>query len=268
LSDKKDLIVRSTGIVPADDFAKRVEEELRKRGEEPAQRGESRECVYAFKFEENVIVRCALKSEHSDNHQNGMVYWRQRCLSTAQGEQCRYQRDHVGSHTDVREEMTWSANTPAEIAKDDDNYTGDDILAAIGAAASSPLFQQAFADTIMRQVPLKKTRSWALSFGPEAVPAGGRITITQRLQMLFRGEKIINTGDVDGLYIENIFVGARMQMPNNGGAISVGAFDNRSLSSELRMDTAQPGFDIAIAVRNAATDPRTFAVSIVGKTVV
>jgi hypothetical protein len=265
VSDK--LIKRSTEILPVDDFAKRVEEELRKRGEEPAARKVAKECPAAFKFEEDTITRCVLKPGHDGNHQNGMVLWIDRCPSISnEGTQCRYQNQHVGAHVDG-EELVWSATIPANVGSD------SDVFSIIGEVLrDSTPFQQALANKLKQRAPImprvqpKKARQYAIGFGPEVVPAGKTITLTTQLQMMFRGEKIINSGDTDGLYVENIFVGTRMQRPNLGG-IPVVVFGSSSFDSEVVMDTAAPGVNIAIIVRNAATDPRTFAATIFGKAI-
>jgi len=177
VSDK--LIRREGEIVPVDDFAKRVDEELRKRGEEPAQ-------------------------------------------------------EMLGKST------------------------------AFQQALANKIAQRAL---IVQRVPLSKARQWQLPFGPEKIAPGARLSITQQPQCMFRGEKIIVTGETDGLFIENIFVGPQAQMPTAGSGISALFFTSESLDNDIVMDTAQPALSITMAVGNRSQKERTFAAVLFGKAI-
>ena len=57
-----------------------------------------------------------------------------------------------------------------------------------------------------RVQPTKKRR-WTVGFGPAVVPPNSTVTVQAQPQTLFRGEKLINTGDSTGLFIQGLFVG-------------------------------------------------------------
>lgn len=271
MSDK--LIKRSTEILPVDDFAKRVEEELRKRGEEPAPRIENRECPYAFKFEENSISRCKLKRGHEGEHGNAMLSWRSRCPSVEPRDgcdQCRYQDGHPGAHMDVDEKLTWTDESKPAVIGD----AGNDAFDILGEVLRSTPFQQALANKlkqrvpIMQRVPLQKARQYSVGFGPERLAAGAMIQLNWESDILFRGERVFFSGDSDGVYLDNVFVGTRAQLPNVGG-IPATLLVPEALSGNIpQMDTVQPGTRITLIVRNATSEMRRVAFTVFGKAVV
>ncbi len=277
MSDK--LITRSTGIVPADDFAKRVEEELGKRGEEPVQRVVGEQCFAELKAWAGIIQKCVLGREHAGQHHNGSgVFWANYCPRTSRyGTPCRYQKGHEGSHADGAD-FVWF-DKPFVVDGEGEEIRAEEILGLLASSVkidSKSEFAKALEAKLKKRAaglaqrvsaPITKARSYQLSFGPVVIPAGKTTTIGQTVQMYFRGEKLMNTGDIDGLIIENIVVGQRMQMPNAAitGGMSAAAFTNPI--GELYMDTATSGQSIVIIVRNAATDERRFSAVLFGKAV-
>jgi hypothetical protein len=103
---------------------------------------------------------------------------------------------------------------------------------------------------------INKRRSWSMNFGPVEVPSGETVTVSATTRCYFRGNKIINTGEVDGLYVLNIFVGQRPQFPQS-----------MFQPVEFQMDVATPAQNITFVVANASSKPRMWAMSLIGEVV-
>ncbi len=117
-------------------------------------------------------------------------------------------------------------------------------------------------------VRLNKKQEWAITFGAIVIPPGETIVATNTPDCLFRGDELINTGNVDGLYISGIFVGNMPQLPPNISPISVAVFQPSILNSGTRQfDTCQLGLTISIVVENRSSSPRTFAMTMQGHTI-
>lgn len=150
----------------------------------------------------------------------------------------------------------------------------EEILGALGLSSSalkaSPEFKKALAAKLAKRValterkPVTKKRRYTLGFGPATVPPGTTVTVQTRPQQLFRGEKLINTGDVTGLYLTGIFVGNDAQTPTFNSAISVKTYEGGVLDNEQMFDTCQPAIDITMQVQNISTATATFSMSLVG----
>jgi len=156
----------------------------------------------------------------------------------------------------------------------------DDILGAVqeilGATAStagiqsSPAFAQALARRVAARAPMTKRvqptkkRRWPIAFGPTAVPPSTTITATANPQVLYRGEKLINTGDTSNLFISSLFVGNQQQLPSLGNPISVTSFAPGVLDNEMLFDTCQPALSITVQVQNLGTTTQTWAMTLFG----
>lgn len=119
-------------------------------------------------------------------------------------------------------------------------------ILGLGASSTSIKQSQAFKDAMARQLahrapvtrtvqPTKKRR-WPIAFGPTPIPPGTTVTVTAAPQVLYRGEKLVNTGDVTNLFISSMFVGNKPQLPSLGNAISVSAFAPTVLDNEMQFD--------------------------------
>lgn len=107
-------------------------------------------------------------------------------------------------------------------------------------------FQAALAQRLAKRTPIvqkvnpTKKRRWMMGFGPTAIPPSSTVTIQAQPQCLFRGEKLLNTGDSANLFIQGLFVGQKSQLPTFQNPISVGAFAVNALDNELLMDQLGP----------------------------
>lgn len=122
----------------------------------------------------------------------------------------------------------------------------EEILGAIQAASSqlkgSSAFQTALANKLARRAPIvqkvqpTKKRRWTVGFGPTAIPPLSTVAVQSQPQCLFRGEKLINTGDSTGLFIQGLFVGQKSQLPTFQNPIAVSTYAGSVLDNELMMD--------------------------------
>lgn len=154
-----------------------------------------------------------------------------------------------------------------------------DILGALIQAASSaqikgsPAFQQALAQKMARRAPIVQTvqptkkRRWTVGFGPAVIPPLTTVTVQAQPQTLFRGEKLVNTGDEKGLYIQGLFVGQKSQLPTFQNPIAVSTYAGTVLDNELMMDTCDPALFITFQIQNATGATATWSMSIIGHAV-
>ena len=116
------------------------------------------------------------------------------------------------------------------------------LAAASGKIKASTAYQNALAAKLAKRSPIvqkiqpTKKRRWMMGFGPTAIPPSSTVTIQAQPQCLFRGEKLLNTGDSANLFIQGLFVGQKSQLPTFQNPISVGAFAVNALDNELLMD--------------------------------
>ena len=151
------------------------------------------------------------------------------------------------------------------------------ILGALAASAAKikggSAFQQALAAKLARRAPIvqkvqpTKKRRWTVGFGPAAVPPNSTVTVQAQPQCLFRGEKLINTGDSTGLYVQGLFVGQKSQLPTFQNPIAVSTYAGTVLDNELMMDTCDPALFITFQIQNTTAATATWSMSIIGHTV-
>jgi len=159
----------------------------------------------------------------------------------------------------------------------DEILGAEEILGALAAASAqikgSPSFQQALAQKMARRAPIvqkvqpTKKRRWTVGFGPAVIPPLTTVTVQAQPQTLFRGEKLINTGDSAGLYIQGLFVGQKSQLPTFQNPIAVSTYAGTVLDNELLMDTCDPALFITFQIQNALGATATWSMSIVGHAV-
>lgn len=120
------------------------------------------------------------------------------------------------------------------------------LAAASQQVKKSSAFQSALAQRLAKRSPIvqkvqpTKKRRWMMGFGPTAIPPSSTVTIQAQPQCLFRGEKLLNTGDSANVFIQGLFVGQKSQLPTFQNPISVGAFAVNALDNELLMDQTGP----------------------------
>lgn len=169
-------------------------------------------------------------------------------------------------------------------ARDEEDVLGheeilgmEEILGAMAAASQkiqgSSAFQAALANKLAKRAPIvqkvqpTKKRRWIVGFGPATVPPLTTVTVQSQPQCLFRGEKVLNTGDVAGLFIQGLFVGQKSQLPTFQNPIAVAAFGTGVLDNELMLDTCDPALFITWQIQNTTSATLTWSSSIVGHAV-
>lgn len=151
----------------------------------------------------------------------------------------------------------------------------EEILGALGLSTQQlkggPTFQQALANKLARRAPVvqkvqpTKKRRYVMGFGPTTIPPSSTVTISAQPQVLFRGEKLINTGDSNNLFIAGMFVGNLPQLPTFGNQISVSTFAGTVLDNEMLFDTCDPALNVTFQVQNvSSTTTQTWSMSLVG----
>ena len=108
---------------------------------------------------------------------------------------------------------------------------------------------------------------WVVNLGPVIVPADSTVTVCQQPGRLFRGYKLINTGDEDDLFIQGLFVGQKSQLPTFQNPIAVKNFASNALDRGTLLDICDPALFITIQVHNTSSTPKKFSMSIVGDAV-
>lgn len=144
------------------------------------------------------------------------------------------------------------------------------IMAAMPQLKKSPAFQQALANRVLKRAPVvqrvnpTKKRRFTLGFGPTAIPPLTTVTVQTQPQVLFRGEKLINTGDGAGLFLQGIFVGNLPQLPTFQSPISVLTYAGTVLDNEQMFDTCNPALFITFQVQNTTSATLTWSMSLIG----
>lgn len=105
-------------------------------------------------------------------------------------------------------------------------------------------------------------RRGCISFEPEVVEPGKTVTVAVKAQTFFRGTRIINTGDVEGLFIQGVFVGNRPQLPTYKNALSVKACELPGLDIDL--DPCRRTMDVTIQITNLSDKPKQWSTTILG----
>lgn len=151
--------------------------------------------------------------------------------------------------------------------------TKNDILEELQRQFASPAFKEFRDKKKALSQPIaavrSKSRNWQVGFGPVTIAPGQTVAMSSRSSCLFRGEKIIFTGDSDGVFITNMFVGNKSQFPALGRPIAAGAFlpAAMTLASGILLDTCERSMDIVFSVENRSSDPRTVCLTLFGKAV-
>ena len=157
-----------------------------------------------------------------------------------------------------------------------DDVEGDDIL---GSAVNTqdPGFQERLAKEAAAAAPLlikdpfksPAAREWDIATGPVQAPAGRIVTVTMTPQVLFRGEKVMATDDVDpagtGTRIMQVAVGNKVQKAGGSNGTLTSMFSEVALANGIRFDTAHAWSNIKVTV--SFVQACTFNLSIFGKAV-
>ncbi len=116
----------------------------------------------------------------------------------------------------------------------------------------------------LKGVPVKRdTRGWHVGFGPVKVPPNATVTVQAQPQCLFKGRRIVNTGDAD-LILEGLFVGQRSQLPTFTNGILLKTYNPEVQGNDLAFTPCDPALFITWQVRNPSEKEKTFAVTVLG----
>lgn len=154
----------------------------------------------------------------------------------------------------------------------------EEILGLVEALSSAKMksgsaFQNALAARLAKRAPVTqrvtptKKRRFTMGFGPATVPPLSTVTVQAQPQVLFRGEKIINTGDITGLYCQGLFVGNKPQLPTFQSAIAVATWSGNVLDNEQMLDTCDPALFVTFQIQNTTAATLTWSSSIIGHVV-
>lgn len=119
---------------------------------------------------------------------------------------------------------------------------------------------------MIRQVTPTKTRNWSIGFGPTAIPPNTTRHVTSQPGCLFRGEKIINTGDTNGLFVKGLWVGQKSQLPTFQKPIAAAAFTN-TFGSDVLLDTCEQARAMTFEIENVTSATLTWSCSVFGRAV-
>jgi hypothetical protein len=135
----------------------------------------------------------------------------------------------------------------------------------------SPALRQAIAKRAAAQAPVvqsvkpAKTKLHMLGFGPVTIPPFSAHQVYAQPGVVFRGEKIIYTGDKDNLLVDGIFVGKKPQFPNVAFPIAVDDLTTPPLHDGAYFATCDQASFIMFNVRNTGPKPRNFCATVVGR---
>lgn len=112
------------------------------------------------------------------------------------------------------------------------------------------------------------TRSWMHAFSDQLVESRKTTPLSFSPQCHFRVDKVICTGDLEGLYLCSILVGQKLQIPAVGEEcfIPLSIFALGGVN-DYRFDTCQPAFEISIYVINKSDRPKRFSMVLSGTAV-
>ena len=168
--------------------------------------------------------------------------------------------------------LAGEARVAEQVAPPTSDGEANDPLNAVSALlGKSPAFARYVAARAAAsnafKVPLTKTQNYQISFGPITIPPYSSMILTQMPQCLFRGDKIVCTGDTAAVVINSLFVGQRSQFPQNTRAIPFSVFGSNALGSGIKLDTCEVGLSISISVENISAKPVKWGASIFGRAV-
>ena len=155
--------------------------------------------------------------------------------------------------------------------------SGDDILGAVVRKKRQNARKQAMARDLMarrvasgallRSVPPRNAREYALGLGSTSVTGTSSANINVQPQVIFRPERLVVPSNlaVDFL-ITDIKVGKNSQLVSTGALPAV-MFTEQAFGVRLKMDTAQISMFVTVSVTNQNPAARNFQGGLVGPAV-
>jgi hypothetical protein len=164
-----------------------------------------------------------------------------------------------------------------EFVGDDDN-SGDDVLGAVlqkrrkrnakkAAMANALLRRRVQSGAMLRSVPPRNAREYALGLGSTSVTGNSSANINVQPQVIFRPERLVVPSNIAvDFLITDIKVGKNSQLVSTGALPAV-MFTEQAFGVRLKMDTAQISMFVTVSVTNQNAQARNFQGGLVGPAV-
>jgi hypothetical protein len=182
--------------------------------------------------------------------------------------------DSLGA-TEILGDLLEGDDSGMEFVQGDDE-SGDDILGAAlkrlpkakkNALARELLRRKADAGTLLRNVPPRSSREYALGLGSTSVAGNSSANINVQPQVIFRPERLVVPSNIAvDFLITDIKVGKNSQLVSTGALPAV-MFTENAFGVRLKMDTAQVSMFVTVAVTNQNAAARNFQGGLVGPAV-
>jgi len=151
-------------------------------------------------------------------------------------------------------------------------FVGDDLIGASPnrrrqAAAQALMRRRVAAGALLRGVPPRQSREYALGLGSTSVSGSSSANINVQPQVIFRPERLVIPSNlaVDFL-ITDIKVGKNSQLVSTGALPAV-MFTEVAFGVRLKMDTCQISMFVTVSVTNQNPSARNLQGGIVGPAV-
>lgn len=161
----------------------------------------------------------------------------------------------------------------------DDDASGDDILGAAlrarskkrnakkSALANALLRRRVQSGAVLRSVPPRNAREYALGLGSTSVTGNSSANINVQPQVIFRPERLVVPSNIAvDFLITDIKVGKNSQLVSTGALPAV-MFTEQAFGVRLKMDTAQISMFVTVSVTNQNAQARNFQGGLVGPAV-
>ena len=156
--------------------------------------------------------------------------------------------------------------------------SGDDILGAVvrakkkrnarkQAMARDLMARRVASGALLRSVPPRNAREYALGLGSTSVAGTSSANINVQPQVIFRPERLVVPSNLAvDLLITDIKVGKNSQLVSTGALPAV-MFTEQAFGVRLKMDTAQISMFVTVSVTNQNPAARNFQGGLVGPAV-
>jgi len=173
--------------------------------------------------------------------------------------------------------VSWGADPTRFVPSSSGAFVGDDDIvgaflrrkqnAQQAAAAQALMRKRVAAGALLRGVPPRNSREYALGLGSTSVSGNSSANINVQPQVIFRPERLVVPSNlaVDFL-ITDIKVGKNSQLVSTGALPAV-MFTEVAFGVRLKMDTCQISMFVTISVTNQNPAARNFQGGIVGPAV-
>ena len=120
---------------------------------------------------------------------------------------------------------------------------------------------------ILRSVPPRNAREYALGLGSTSVTGNSSANINVQPQVIFRPERLVVPSNIAvDFLITDIKVGKNSQLVSTGALPAV-MFTEQAFGVRLKMDTAQISMFVTVSVTNQNAQARNFQGGLVGPAV-